>query len=649
MNLRFSLLILLSLVGIAFAAEFQRERDRVASGELKEARAIWWGFDRQDATTCLQSALDSGATKVWVDHTGSDWIVGPINVPSNIEVIFADKVVLRGKKGAFVDPKMGLRILQVAHQKNVVLRGQGEVSIIMDRDEYRDGKKIVQVGQRHNIWILDSDNITVDNFAVGPSGGDCVYVGSKNCRNVRLENLRCKEGLRQGFSVTGVDNLYVGNCKFDSTAGAAPEAGLDLEPNYPDGETGLTGIVFENCEFTNNNTFGIYVANNSKQKIDVTFKDCLIKGNADGIGVGHVGHPDTPLDDKKGTLAFINCRVEGNKNTQFSIGHHLPGVKLLIKDCTIDSRNSSFQALRISSNNTEDIEGLEIRNLTVFDDQARDPIKFERRFGNGLVNPIIEPVKVINTDGSTRTFDPAALILASIPDPMAKSFTIRQIDRRKLTPMSSEGKATAHSLRYREVNDFLLYAKAGDSIKIRFHNKPVHRYEEKHYRDPLEITIGTPTLETQGRIYVPFDEALDYVLEAGETGVYRFTMNARTQTLQVFCDAPGQGFAADEKLYVFGSHGDLYFAVPAGVEEVKIEMNGAPREESTVRLFDAQGNERDAAIRSGGGKILYAKRDNTEQLEIWKISLSAAKLWLRIGSPLPPIFSTTPENILLQK
>ena len=32
----------------------------VAKGELKEARASWWGFDKDDSTRFLQAAITSG-------------------------------------------------------------------------------------------------------------------------------------------------------------------------------------------------------------------------------------------------------------------------------------------------------------------------------------------------------------------------------------------------------------------------------------------------------------------------------------------------------------------------------------------------------------------------------------------------------------
>ena len=42
--------------------------EKVASGEIHEARASWWGFDSANATKCLQSALDSGAKRIVVDR-----------------------------------------------------------------------------------------------------------------------------------------------------------------------------------------------------------------------------------------------------------------------------------------------------------------------------------------------------------------------------------------------------------------------------------------------------------------------------------------------------------------------------------------------------------------------------------------------------
>jgi hypothetical protein len=95
---RIGISILLGGSLLLSAADFSKERAAVKAGQLTEAKAIWWGYDPQDATKCLQDAMNSGAGKLIVENTGSDWITGPLIVPSNIEIVFDDGVVVRAKK-----------------------------------------------------------------------------------------------------------------------------------------------------------------------------------------------------------------------------------------------------------------------------------------------------------------------------------------------------------------------------------------------------------------------------------------------------------------------------------------------------------------------------------------------------------------------
>src|SRR5690606_15031183 len=68
---------------------------RVKAGTLQTANASWWGFDKADATDCLQNAINSGVSKLIVDNTGSDWIINkPLKLVSNQTIVFADGVVI---------------------------------------------------------------------------------------------------------------------------------------------------------------------------------------------------------------------------------------------------------------------------------------------------------------------------------------------------------------------------------------------------------------------------------------------------------------------------------------------------------------------------------------------------------------------------
>ena len=76
---------------------------KVASGEIREARASWWGFDKDDSTAYLQAAINSGVPKLIVEKMPSPWIVTPIKAVSNQHLVFEKGAMLLAKRGEFVD------------------------------------------------------------------------------------------------------------------------------------------------------------------------------------------------------------------------------------------------------------------------------------------------------------------------------------------------------------------------------------------------------------------------------------------------------------------------------------------------------------------------------------------------------------------
>ncbi len=392
-------LLVLMLAGAAPVADATKHTEKIAqvkAGRLQEAKASWWGFDKADSTKCLQEALDSGVKKLVVDNVGSDWVIGPIGVPSNVEVIFADGVVVRAKKGEF--RKKTDKLFNIEGQANVTLRGEGKVLLVMNKSDYQNPELYQPGGHRHTVNIFNSQNVLVQNLTLMSSGGDGVYVGSsgtgEGAKNVTLDRLICEDHHRLAIAVTGAENL-------------------------------------------------------------------------------------------------------------------------LLKD-------------------------------------------------------------------------------------------------------------------------------------INFTNKPVHRYEGKPYRAPLEVVVWCPTRTQVDKFGIPFDDIAEYTLAAAETGVYRFEIDARMQTVSIETDAPGQAVTpAAESLYLFGCSGQLYFHVPAAVKQIKIEAGGSPSENSSVFLLDPKGKEVDSGVRLDGSKILEYIRPDASRAEVWSIKFTASKLFLRVAAPLLPLFSSDPANLLV--
>ncbi len=632
----------------------QSKIDGVKAGTITEAHATWWGYDKEDATKAIQAAIDSGVKKVVIDNVGSDWVVAPIQLRSNLEIVLNDGVVLRRKPGAFVyqDSRGRLRgriLFQMTDLQNVTFRGIGSAKIVGEELPY--GIAIQASTHTFNIEgsyqndpakKTNSKNISIVNLTVCPSGGDVVRICG--CEQILLDRLQAIRGYRQGISITGdCIDLKAVNCKFNDTAGSAPMAGIDIEPNYDSAR--LENLVFEDCEFVNNELSGVCVSNNSNMAASITFQNCLIEANANGgIMMGHTSRDET---DRPGKIEFIKCRIVGHKVPAVTLAYH-PSTKtrVVLRDCLIDNSVGSHNAVTLSSDTPKDLYGIEIVGLTVVEnDIARDPVVFNSRYGNSLVNPIVKDVAVKTATGETRPFDAAKFIRDSAPNPEAKAFKLKLMDKRTFTAVAKKGQWAGAGIRFRNTTDYYVNARVGDRIPIKFTNRIVHAFDDK----PLEIIVSTPTVPNVQRLKLPFKQSLEYTLEAKEDGNYKFEIQARGQTVTVECAAPGQALSSSEKLYVFGCSGRLYFAVPPGTKKVVVEAGGSLREESDCALLDPSGTIVAEAKRLAGSKLLSAERVDAAKPEVWSVEFNASKLFLRLGDPIPFLFSTSPTNVMRER
>ena len=611
----------------------------VKAGTRDEAKASWWGYDKDDATKCLQSAIDSGVRKLLVDNVGSDWVVGPLKLASDQEVVFADGVVVRAKKGEF--KKKGDCLFELVGRENVTLRGEGKVLLVMNRADYQDPTQYEPSEHRHALRIFDCKNVQARNLTLKASGGDGVYI-SGNCADIALENLVCEDHHRQGISVTGrVEGLHMKGCKFNNTKGTPPQCGLDFEPNYPTGS--LSGCVVEDCDFDGNFLAGVclsfHMLNATSTPLSITFRNCRIRGNDVGVMILSTG-AGTPA--APGKIEFIGCEIGGSRDGSVGITEHrASNLPIVFEDCVIDNRQSSLAAFRISSAYPEDLFGIKIDGLTVIDDAARPPVQFFSRYGNALAEAVVRGVKVRDSQGKETAFDGGKFLRESAPSPEARAFKTAPVNPKELKPVNAKGAAAGAGIRYRGKFDYLLFAKPGDKIKMKFTNSPVHSY----YREPLRVTVSSPTLVVVDRIKLPYGGTVAYTLNAAEHGVYRFEADGNTQTIVVETDAPGGALAGDT-LKIFGCSGRLYFRAPKGVKEIQVEAAGAPQEESSVELLNAKGEVVDSGVNLAGGKILKSMRPDDAGDETWSIRFVASKLFVRVGAPLVPLLAANPSNLL---
>ena len=230
-------LVFAAPVAALMAGDIAPDREklaRVADGTITAARASWWGFSEKDSTEILQAALDSGVSVLTIDKQQSPWIVRPLKIPSDIEVILDDEVTVEAKEGEF----FGLvdSLLTITGE-NVTLRGgRGSVLKMRKRDYQNPPYELSE--WRHAVRLHAVRNVVIRDLTIRASGGDGVYVGAgandEPCENVVIRNVLCDDNNRQGISVVTARGLLIEDCVLANTSGLPPQAGIDIEPNKPD-------------------------------------------------------------------------------------------------------------------------------------------------------------------------------------------------------------------------------------------------------------------------------------------------------------------------------------------------------------------------------------------------------------------------------
>jgi hypothetical protein len=131
------------------------------------------------------------------------------------------------------------------------------------------------------ISIYGSTSCKVINTVITDCWGDGIVVGSQTADynapnqsvNCVITGVKSRNNRRQGLTIGGVDSLIVVNCTFTHTNGAAPQAGIDIEPD----QLAATKIHIKNCEIAYNTKAGILMVKNSQPTSSIT--KVTVEGN----------------------------------------------------------------------------------------------------------------------------------------------------------------------------------------------------------------------------------------------------------------------------------------------------------------------------------------------------------------------------------
>ena len=298
------------------------------------AKASCFGSNATDATEILQAALSSNASYLLIDDIGRPWIVRPLFLSKVTDMVveLQPRVHILARQDFFHGNQDSL--LQISQAKNLTINGNGAL-LQMRRDDYAQPprgtcptcRNYSKAEWRCGIWLQQSDGVTLRGLNVIESGGDGIFIrGGSLGRadpipslNTHVVDCVFDRNYRQGMSVISAINLTVHNTIFSNTAGTAPAAGVDLEPDHP--HEGMANISFTDCSCVGNDGggFQIYLANYnaSTPPFSVRLQNMQISGGG-GFGFGFGGL----TEGVRGTVVVTDSTVQGTRSSAVMIFRH---------------------------------------------------------------------------------------------------------------------------------------------------------------------------------------------------------------------------------------------------------------------------------------------------------------------------------------
>ncbi len=565
--------ITVAILCSADAAVDQARIDVVVRGEIKEAKASWWGFNATDSTDALQKAINSKVPKLIIDKQASPWIVRPLFGVSDQTIVFEEGAELLAKKGEFKNRLDCLLTYEKAENVTVTGLGQGGV-MRMRKADYQNKDLYSPSEWRHCVLVRGGKNIRVENMRLCSSGGDGIEIYRVD--NFVIRNVICDDNHRQGLSIIKGRNILVEDSKFINTRGTSPQSGVDIEPFEPK-DSELRNIVFRNCLFANNARYGLLIAASSTYfdskicgEMDIRFENCKMKDNETGeIYVFTNGIFQTPVV-VEGKIEFIDCIAENTRRYDYwrpAVEFHFDAhhkMNVLLKNLTVIRGSNEEAAMRVNFLAPQSVGGKPLSRVVLdhvrFADTADASMLriFDYSFSGA---PDCVSGTATDKNGKSITLDPK--FLKGVTTPEAPEILRDYSDRVVKVATPAKGEMENYPIFY-FLNKavFWIRANAGQQVEIDL------EYEKTDNSKDAEVTLIDVAGKSTGLGTIKPGEKKHIRFTAGAEGIYRIAAAAQDLKIALLASNAPAGIIPNELgQNVRCSTGTLYFHVPEGTPD----------------------------------------------------------------------------------
>ncbi|QDU49555.1 right-handed parallel beta-helix repeat-containing protein [Gimesia panareensis] len=617
-----------SAPSIAAVTVNQRVIDDLKAGKTETAHASWWGFDPEDATAALQAAINSGAKKVIVEKRTSPWIVKPIQLASDQEIVFQPGVVILAKKGEFQSRTASL--LNASLKQNIRLTGPGAV-LQMRKADY-DAAPYEKAEWRNGLSLRSCSNVVITGLTIKETGGDGIYLGvakrGVTNRKITIRNVIFERNYRQGVSVISAEDLLIEDSVFKETSGTPPMAGIDFEPNHS--SECLVNCVLRNCVAENNQGGGylLYLPNLNRDSkpISIRFENCTSTGKRRALSLTTRNKSPGSVT---GSIEFVNCTFESTEQTPVTIQDKpADACPVLFKECTIsgpETKDAAIPAIQLAARAgvAGKIGGVTFENCVVKSPVKRPVMSFHDASYLSAVSGVTGTLQVEQGKQTEDVTLNPALIAKWMPSSPAGDITPYKTDFNRLQPLDTSASfepGQRRRVRQRKQSQYLLYAKQGDEVAVQFSFHKLARYTG----DKMPVTVVAPSGKTIPVAAVPFQQSETCKFRAPETGIYQFRCDPGANFVTVDASSHRLCLASDgAPIRLMASTGDYYFYVPAGVEKWAVGVFGeGAGERVSAKLFDPSGKQVWSEQNVAQPTLFTRTRPQNSPGELWRLVLA---------------------------